>query len=148
MQKAIAALLVTSFMAVPVCADSVSATMTVSTVVVARAIVNVDAAPATVDVTADDINRGYVDVAAPITIRVKTNSRRGYLLQVDKVNESFSRVELSTDALSMNVAAQSWIERPYISGGDVLPVRARLHLSPGAMPGSYALPVAFSASPL
>jgi hypothetical protein len=144
------ALLVLSsvLVAVPVKAESAFATMTVSTQVIARAVVAVDSAPAAVEVTSDDINRGYVDVVSPITIRVKTNSRRGYMLQVDKVSEVFSRVELSAATLAMTIAQESWIERPYVAGGDIVPVHARLHLAAGATPGWYALPVAFSASPL
>ena len=135
-------------MSVPASAGSVSATMMVSTQVVARAVVAVDSAPASVEVTSADISRGYVDLASPITIRVKTNSSRGYMLQVDKISEAFSRVELSAATLAMSIAQQSWIERPYVAGGDLVPVHARLLLAPGAVPGSYALPVAFSASPL
>jgi hypothetical protein len=144
----IALLTASLFVVVPASADSTSATMTVSAQVIARAIVAVDSAPVSIEVTAGDVSRGYVDVASPITIRVRTNSRRGYMLQVDKTSETFSRVELSATTLVMTVAQESWIERPYVAGGDIVPVRARLHLAAGAVPGSYALPIAFSASPL
>ena len=134
--------------AAPLSAESVTAPMTVSVQVLARAVVSVDAAPASVEVTAEDISRGYVDVAAPILVRVRTNSRRGYLLQVDNVSEAFSTVELTMANMSMNVTHESWIQRPYVSGGDLMNVQARLRLSPGTTPGWHALPIAFSASPL
>jgi hypothetical protein len=133
----------------PLAADSVTAPMQVSVQVLARAIVTVDSQPNVIEITADDISRGYVDVNAPIMVRVRTNSRRGYMLQVEKTSEIFSALDLSLPSGSMNVAShESWIQRPYVSGGDVIPVHARLFLSPGATPGSHALPVAFSASPL
>jgi hypothetical protein len=138
----------TLFIATPMCADSVTASMNVSVQVIARAVVAVDSAPENVNVTPEDISRGYLDIESPLTIRVRTNSRRGYLLQVDNVSDTFSRVELTAPTMSMSVARESWIERPYAVGGDVMAVRARLHLAPGTMPGSYALPVAFSATPL
>lgn len=134
---------------VPVFADSTSANMQVSAQVIARAIVSVESQPASVTVTADDIARGYVDVEAPIVVRVRTNSRQGYLLQVENQSETFSSVELTGAEVEMHVGAhETWIQRPYVSGGDRLPMRARLHLSQLATPGSFSLPIAFNASPL
>jgi hypothetical protein len=133
----------------PVRADSLSANMNVSVQVIARAIVTVDSQPSAVTITADDIARGYVDVPAPIVVRVRTNSRQGYLLQVENQSETFSSIELSTTTIAMNVGThETWIQRPYVAGGDVLPMRARLHLASAATIGSFSLPIAFSASPL
>jgi hypothetical protein len=133
----------------PAFAGSSSANMNVSVQVMARAIVSVDSQPASVTVTAADIARGYVDVPAPIVVRVRTNSRQGYLLHVENQSETFSSVELSTAEIAMNVGAhETWIQRPYVSGGDVIPMRARLHLAPAATIGSFSLPIAFNASPL
>lgn len=130
-------------------AGSGAASMHVSVQVMARAVVTVDSQPATVDVTADDISRGYVDVAAPIVVRVRTNSRAGYMLQVENSSETFASIELSTAGASLNVASQeAWIQRPYVAGGDRMPMSARLRLAPNASAGSYALPITFSASPL
>jgi hypothetical protein len=133
----------------PVFADSNSANMQVSVQVIARAVVSVDSQPASVTITAEDIARGYVDVAAPIVVRVRTNSRQGYMLQVENQSQTFSSIELKSAEVEMNVGAhETWIQRPYVAGGDRLPMRARLHLSQLAMPGSVSLPIAFNASPL
>ena len=51
------------------CADSVSGQMSVSATVVGRARLAIESQPAAVDVTAEDIARGYVDVEAPIVHR-------------------------------------------------------------------------------
>ncbi len=135
--------------AVPMQAESVSGTMQVSVQVIARAVVTIDSQPASVNVTAEDIARGYVDVEAPIVVRVRTNSRQGYLLQVENQSESFSSIELTSGNVAMNVGShESLLRRPYVSGGDVMPLRARLHLSSAATPGSFVLPLAFAASPL
>lgn len=134
---------------VPAFADSTSAKMNVSVQVIARAIVSVDDQPSAVTITAADIARGYVDVPAPIVVRVRTNSRQGYMLQVENQSETFSSIELSTTNIAMNVGThETWIQRPYVAGGDVLPMRARLHLASAATTGSFSLPMAFSASPL
>lgn len=130
-------------------AESTSATMSVSVQVLARAIVTIDSQPATVEISSDDIARGYVDVESPILVRVRTNSRSGYLLHVANVNETFSSVELTSSDIDLHVSShESWIQRPYVSGGDVMPLHARLRLSAGAMPGAVAMPISFSASPL
>ena len=142
-------LAVVLFGTLPALAESSSGNLQVSVQVIARAIVSIDSQPAAVTITADDIARGYVDVPAPIVVRVRTNSRQGYVLQVENRSDTFSSIELSTADVAMNVGAhESWIQRPYIAGGDVMPMRARLHLSQFATAGSVALPVAFNASPL
>lgn len=143
-------LLVASVFAVaPLRAESVSATMQVSAQVIARAIVSVESEPAAIDVTADDIARGYVDVSEPIQVRVRTNSRSGYVLQVTNVSDTFSGAELTSANMDVRVGnAESWIQRPYIAGGDVIPMRARLRLASNATPGRVSMPIAFSASPL
>lgn len=130
----------------PLHAGSVSVPMRVSVQVVARAIVNVDAQQ-TVTVTQSDLDRGYVEVRT--TLRAKTNSRRGYLLQVEKTSDDFRSIAVELPNASINIAShESWIERPYVPGGEVVPLRARLYLAPGARVGQHALPLAFSATPL
>ena len=137
------------FVVTPLRAESVSATMQVSAQVIARAVVSVESEPAAIDVTADDIARGYVDVSEPIQVRVRTNSRSCYMLQVTNVSETFSGAELTAGDMDVRVGnAESWIQRPYIAGGDVIPMRARLRLSSNATPGRVSMPIAFSASPL
>lgn len=147
-RSGLAALLgATLFCVAPAFADSFSATMTVSTTVIARANLSVEAAPSTIEVSDADIARGYVDVAIPIVLRAKTNSPRGYLLQANNLEKAFLRIELSDVTTSMTVTTESWIQRPYVKGGEVISLRARLYLSAAASAGSYAWPVAFSASP-
>ena len=150
-RRTVAAAIVASALMIttPLAADSVNATMQVSVQVLARAIVTIDSVPASVEVTAADIARGYIDIGAPIIVRVRTNSRRGYMLQAEKTSETFSAIDLSFLQASMSVSShESWIQRPYVAGGDVMPIRARLFLSAGATPGTHALPVSFSATPL
>lgn len=134
--------------AMPAAAGEVSANMQVSTYVVARAIVTVDGQLSTVSVSDADVTRGYVDVADPILVHVRTNSRQGYILTVDNLSDRFSSVELSSNDVSMNVGAESFLQRPYVSGGDVIPMHARLHLAPGTTPGQASVAIAFNASPL
>ena len=135
--------------ALPVVAGSTSANVQVSVQVIARAIVSIDSQPAVVTITEADIARGYVDVAGPIMVRVRTNSRSGYVLQAANQSEAFSSIELTSPEVQMDVGShETLIQRPYIAGGDLIPMRARLHLSQVATAGSVSLPIAFTATPL
>jgi hypothetical protein len=129
-------------------ADSITGSMMVSATVISRAVVSVDSQPSQVIVTADDVARGYVELPAPIVVHAKTNSRAGYLLQVNNVSDAFSVLELGFGNTTMRVAGESWVQRPYIAGGEALTLTGRLILAPGVTPGSHSLPIAISASAL
>ena len=128
-------------------AEQNSATMNVSVRVLARAVVDVSSAPS-IDVTEADVQRGYIDVAEPLQLRVRTNSRQGYLLQVSKTDESFSTVELSFGNTTMTVSEESWVARPQVNGGEFVNAQMRVRLAPGAAAGRHPLPVQVSATPL
>ncbi|GAC1433988.1 MAG: hypothetical protein NVSMB68_06570 [Thermoanaerobaculia bacterium] len=137
-------------LATPLCAQSrtASASMRVSIEVVARAIVTVERQPM-ITVTSQDLVRGYVDATEPILVRVRTNSRQGYLLHAENLNDHFLSIELSSADVVMSVGRrESWIHRPYVKGGDELTMRAHVLLSAGATTGSFPLPIVFEASPL
>src|SRR5688500_6417304 len=87
-------------------AESEEGTMSVSATVVASARLTVESQPLSVDVTAEDIERGYVELDAPILLSVRTNSRRGYLLQVANSDEAFSHIEISFGNSEMRVAQE------------------------------------------
>lgn len=127
---------------------STSASMNVSAVVLARAVVNVVQQPAQVVVTADDIKRGYVDIAEPFVVKVRTNSRRGYQLQVANSDPAFRTVEIRSGDLSMNVAGESFTARPYVPGGESIAMTVRFALAEGVHEGSHAFPLAVAAEPL
>ncbi len=130
-------------------AGSVSAPMTVSVNVIARAVLTVESQPAAVEVTKADLERGYVDLSTPMIVLAKTNSRAGYLLEADGRSAGFTSVELSFGDSKMDVAdSETWISRPYVKGGEVLSIHVRVHLTPGMEPGSYPLGIALTARPL
>lgn len=121
-------------------AQSVRDHFQVSARVVPKASITPVAAPARVEITADDLRRGYKDVAA--TYRVETNDQRGYLLRFN------TRAGL-TDAIEVRgLAAPVRLDD---LGADVMQsappprqdyrLQFRLQLAPTAQPGSYELPV-------
>ncbi|HET7707841.1 MAG TPA: hypothetical protein VFM36_17275 [Thermoanaerobaculia bacterium] len=120
--------------------------MNVSVQVIARAIVTVEGQPE-VEITALDLERGYVDLPT-VQVRLRTNSPGGSLLQATKTSASFSALELAFGNTTMVIAPESWVRMPYVQGGEVLSVRMRARLAPGASAGRHPLPVQFSASAL
>ncbi len=130
-------------------AGSASAPMRVSVNVIGRAILTVDSRPDAIEVTEADVTRGFVDVSAPIIVRIRTNSRAGYLLQADQQDATFKAVELTFGDATMTVAgSESWISRPYVPGGEVLAMHMRVRLDPEVQPGTYPLPISLSTRPL
>jgi hypothetical protein len=141
---AIVAILVSA----PLQAGSASAEMHVGVQVIARAIVTVDGQQS-IEITPADVSRGYVDATSPIVVRGRTNSRRGYMLAVEKTSDEFSAVKLEFPDASMSIGSHEvWIERPYVRGGEVVPVTVSLFLAPGITAGRHPMPISFNASPL
>lgn len=129
-------------------AGSASGKMSVSVTVIARAVLSVEG-PTAVTVTGADVARGYVEIATPIRLTTRTNSRAGYLLTATPFSANFTVVDLSTPDASIALrGTDAWLQRPYIAGGETLAMHARLWLAPGTAAGTYEFPVTFSASPL
>src|SRR3989475_9261029 len=75
-------------------ANSASVTMNVSVQVIARTIVTVGQQPAAINVTAKDVQRGYIDLPAAVAFQVRSNARNGYALQFEPVAGPFSRAHV------------------------------------------------------
>ena len=138
-------------MSAPVYAGSSAAQMNVSVQVISRTILTIDAQPATVNVTPDDVARGYVDVPQVVAFRVLSNSRDGYSLTFHPVSYPFSAAEVRWGAQAAVVEGGDWmssLSHPYQHGGSAGSLAVRLRLSSGVEPGSYAWPLQVAASSL
>jgi len=145
-----ALLLIAAFIAVsPLAAASKSASLTVSVEVVARTIMTVDSQPASVDVTANDVARGYVDLPNSVVFHVRSNASNGYVIQFQPVSGSFSRADVTLGSAQAAVGTDgAWLSQPYQRGTSTGSFSVRLMLAPGTQPGSYAWPVRFDAGSL
>lgn len=144
-------LLALTAIAIPSFAASNSAQMNVSVQVIARTILTIDAQPATVDISAEDVARGYVDVPQAVAFRVRSNSREGYTLTFQPVSFPFSAAEVRWGAQSATVEGGDWLSslsHPYQQGGSAGSLAVRLRLSAGVEPGSYAWPLQVAANSL
>ena len=136
-------------LAVPVYADSASATMAISVQVIGRTLLTVGQQPASVEVTQSDIQRGYIDVPAAVAFQVRSNARDGYSLQFEPVSGPFAQAKVTWENSTAAVGADgSWLTHGYQQGTMAGRLDVRLVLAPDATPGSYSWPVRFAAESL
>lgn len=133
----------------PAFAGSVSAPLNVSVQVIARTILKVDSQPSSIEITDDDVARGYVDLPGAIAFHVRSNASAGYSLQFQPLAYPFAKADVSWGNSQATVGADgSWLTRSYTPGMVNGTMNVRLTLAPGTQSGSYSWPVAFVANSL
>jgi len=141
-------LLVTLVSGATALAESRSAQMTVSAIVVARTVISVDA-PTEVVVTEADAARGYVLIPHSIAFSVRSNSLGGYMLRFEAVQPVFSTASVSWGATEVLVqGGEAQIAQPYRKGITPYSATIRLNLAPGTQPGTYVWPLRIAADTL
>jgi hypothetical protein len=128
-------------------ADSRQAQFTVAVVVPSRATLTPLAGPTAFTLTAEDVARGYKDLAARYEVR--HSDARGYLLRLAPRMGLTRRVEIQGLAapILLHDTEVEVHQRPG-PGVQQLALEFRFVLEPAAVPGAYALPVHVSATPL
>lgn len=104
--------------------------------------------PEVLDVTAEDVARGFVDAPAATVLAVKTNARQGYDLRVDRQGDPlFLVVEIGDLGATLGPEGGR-IERdqPGVST-DHVALRWRFYLLEDVEPGLRPWPVRLSVSP-
>src|SRR5207245_8409303 len=130
-------------------ADPKSSQLSVSVEVIARTILTVDAQPATIDITASDIARGYIEVPQAVRFRVRSNAANGYSVRFEPMEFPFRSASIAWDNALTTVGAEgSWISKRYEQGTKTGAINVKLNLAPGTQPGTYAWPVRFDANPM
>jgi len=115
------------------------AQVTVTASVVPRTVVEA-AALAAVEISASDIERGYVESTA--TYRVRSNDPRGFLLQVRPRTARAEAVQLDGDAQSIALGEHGIeLHRPWQAGAQEVLLRIRVRLDELVRPGRMELPV-------
>lgn len=119
------------------------ARITVSATVLAHTSLKSLRTPDFVAVTAEDIARGYVELARPVELEVLSNHARGILL-------GFHARAPWVRAVRVNDAAQSMVFLAKAGKGlaaQALALKVRLELAPEARPGTLAWPLAVFVAP-
>ena len=136
--------------ALPARAGSVSASLAVSVVVPPRAILSVESEPSSLQITEEDVMRGYVEVPKASRVQVRTNTPSGWLAELQVLQGPYRSIEVSGLGAPTQVNANGgWIAQPYPGTTRPVPLELgyRFLLSPDARPGVYPWPVALAAMP-
>jgi hypothetical protein len=103
--------------------------------------------PALLSISADDVERGYVDVAA--AYRVSSNDPSGYMVRLAPrigLTRSVEVAGLSTSIVVTDQVVE--VVQPAARRPQRLDLRFRLVLDANAVPGTYAMPVQLSVATL
>jgi hypothetical protein len=121
----------------PACAQTTQFAVTAS--VLPRTTVEA-AVPTTVEISARDIERGYIEPT--VTYRVRSNDPRGFMLQVRPRSELAEAVQLGGHAQSVALGADGVeLHRPWQAGVQEILLRLRVRLDGLVRPGRIELPV-------
>lgn len=128
-----------------------TANVKVTATVLKRTSINVLAQPATVEITTDDIARGYVNIPAATRIEIKSNSPQGFILIFENHGNFVSQTHVSGIGNDVQFGAggggiyQQWPGHPVDK--TVIEMMFRFILAEGISPGIYAWPIQLSVMP-
>jgi hypothetical protein len=123
----------------------------VQAVVLRHASISAFRTPQQITVTAADIARGYVALAQPVEIEIRTNNPAGVMLGFNLNSTQVRAVHFDGQDLQLSVATGAAVVLVPKAGvglrSQTLHLRTRLDLAPGAQPGVIAWPVALLIAP-
>lgn len=133
----------------PVPAQTRGGTFAVSAIVIPSTRVDVLWAASVLEVTPDDVIRGYVDVRDAARLRVTSTSRAGFRVDVHPRIPLFRAIEVRVDGLRARIGPDGGTLVAAGRSGRQVPARIdyRFELAAGVAPGRYPWPVALQVSP-
>jgi hypothetical protein len=106
------------------------------------------APPASITLSAEDVARGYVEIAAPVEVTVQSNVPQGYALVFERQGEQVRQAHVQGPDGALLVASTGAVAtRPPAGPGmwrDRLQLRFRFDLAAGARPGQHPWPLNIS----
>jgi hypothetical protein len=98
-------------------------------------------------ITAEDIQRGYVDVPAGTSLGTRTNDRYGFVFNFSSRSNVFERVSVTGIGGTMEIGSAGGSIRVAFTGPEsAAQVSYRFYLAPGVQSGNYPWPLQISAS--
>lgn len=132
----------------PLHAGQTQATVNVRITVPAITRLEVLSQAQTLEISALDLQRGYIDVPQPTQLKVYSNAAAGFALEVSPMLPQIRTIVvrgLNDEAL---LGADGGQIVQHSQGNALLTLRFRLGLSPDAQPGTYPWPVHLAVQPL
>ncbi|MFT3905037.1 MAG: hypothetical protein QM718_01860 [Steroidobacteraceae bacterium] len=137
------------------CCTSVSAAessrqLMVSSRVLAVARIEAQTLPDQVVISASDLQRGYVDVAAPAALQISSNSPEGFALDVLPIAALARSVTVQGLGGETELGAEggTLVQRWQHGQSLAVSLHFRLTLAAGLTPGNYPWPLQFQVRPL
>jgi len=143
-------LLVSAASCVVVQARDARTSFNVSATVNAVARLQVQSAPTEILVSDEDLRRGFIEVAQPTDLVIRSNSASGYALDLRTVTPLFSSVVVRGLASEQSLGGeggtivQRW-QKPQVLN---VSLKFRFELVPGLSAGNYPWPVQLAVRPL
>ncbi|MCU0976964.1 MAG: hypothetical protein MUC71_11740 [Steroidobacteraceae bacterium] len=147
MRRSLGVVLILAITAAGARAETGQAQLSVQATVPARVTLEAVEHPDRLDLSQADIERGYKQVSARYVVR--ENTARGWLLRLSPRIGLTRHVEIHGLSRPLLLQADSVeVYQPPARGAQALALDYRFVLDPDARPGSYALPIHISATPL
>jgi hypothetical protein len=108
------------------------------------------AAPTSLSVNDADLQRGYLAVSQPVRLRVYSNSRTGFALDVRNLSRELPRVAVSGMGQDVEVTGEGgWIVQRWSEPQTLaIELHFRFDLPGGLAPGDYPWPLQLQVHPL
>lgn len=128
-------------------ASTASSTMRVSATVVPYLRLQVLSQPATLDVTPEDVERGYVDVPAGTDLMARTNDRNGFSLSFGARSNLFRKARVNGLDEGLEIGPEGGLAHQGFGGNRMLMhLSYRFFLAPQVGPGRYPWPLQISST--
>lgn len=129
-------------------AESRKATLTVSATVVARVSQSIIHQESRMNITEEDIRRGFVEIPSGTILHVRTNDRKGYLLYFEGGNEFIKEAWLIDKGRIVVLSSNGgFVHQPYSGSNiEVKDFSYKLQLKENIQPGAYPFPFRVKAS--
>jgi hypothetical protein len=124
--------------------------LSVTATVRAVARIDLQSAPAALEISSKDVERGYIDVPQPTQLVVRSNSQTGFALDVLTVAPILSSMSIQglDSELALGADGGSVVQRWQRPQAVNLSLRFRFALAPGVTAGLYPWPVRMAVRPL
>jgi hypothetical protein len=123
-----------------------SAVLAVSAMVIANAKLQTSHQATSLNISAADVTRGYVEAPAASRFSVATNSRFGYRIEFHPLGDFFESVHVEGMGNVVRLGAEGGtiVQRGPLSQNLTHELNFRFNLRPGTLPGSYPWPLQLS----
>ncbi|HEY2865189.1 MAG TPA: hypothetical protein VGK37_16330 [Casimicrobiaceae bacterium] len=99
------------------------------------------------NVTPDDVARGYIDVSAATDLMAHTNDRNGFSLSFDARSTVFRKAQVSGLVRGLEIGPEGgWVHQPFTGHQMLMRLSYRFFLAPEVVPGNYPWPLQISST--